>query len=82
MARRKKWLAEMGADLWREWFDRAEKLSKKMETSKISGIVLQDEDWETEEREDLRYKVELPGLTYKQVEEVVALLNQHLPIRS
>ena len=53
-----------------------------METSKISGIVLQDEDWETEDREDLRYKVELPGLTYKQVEEVVALLNQHLPIHN
>ncbi len=82
MARRKKWLAEMGADLWREWFDCAEKLIKKMETSKISGIVLQDEDWETEDREDLRYKVELPGLTYKQVEEVVALLNQHLPIHN
>lgn len=82
MARVKKWFAQMRADLWQEWFDRAEKLSRKLEACRISGIVAVDEDWETEDPEDLRYKVELPCLSFKQVEEVVALLNQPLPTKS
>ena len=72
----------MRADLWQEWFDRAEKLSKRLEACKINGIVVVDEDWETEDPEDLRYKVELPCLTLKQVEEVAALLNQPLLTKS
>lgn len=82
MARVKKWFAQMRADLWQEWFDRAEKLSKRLEACRINGIVVVDEDWETEDPEDLRYKVELPCLTFKQVEEVAALLNQLLLTKS
>ena len=82
MARVKKWFAQMRANLWQEWFDRAEKLSKQLEASRISGIVVVDEDWETEDPEDLRYKVELPCLTFKQVEEVASLLNQPFPTKS
>ena len=82
MSRVKKWFAQMRADLWQEWFDRAEKLSRQLEACRISGIVAVDEDWETQDREDLRYKVVFPCLTFKQVEEVVALLNQPLPTKS
>ena len=82
MARVKKWFAQMRADLWQEWFDRAEKLSKQLEACKVSRIVVVDEDWETEDPEDLRYKVELPCLTFKPVEEVFALLNHSLPAKS
>ena len=82
MARVKKWFAQMRADLWQEWFDRAEKLSKQLEACRSSGIVVVDEDWETEDPEDLRDKVELPCLTFKQVEEVATLLNQLLPTKS
>lgn len=82
MARVKKWFAQMQADLWQEWFNRAEKLSKQLETCKISGIVAVDEDWETQDPEDLRYKVELPCLTFKQVEEVASLLNQSLSVKA
>ena len=52
-----------------------------METCRISGIVAVDEDWETQDPDDLRYKVELPCLTFKQVEQVAALLNQPLPTK-
>lgn len=82
MARVKKWFAQMRADLWQEWFDRAEKLSKQLESCRISGVVAVDEDWETDDPADLRYKVELPCLTFKQVEEVVALLNQSVSTKS
>lgn len=81
MARVKKWFAQMRADLWQEWFDRAEELSRRLEACRINGIVAVDEDWETEDPEDLRYKVELPCLTCKQVEEVLALLNGPLPTK-
>lgn len=81
MARVRKWFSHMRTDLWQEWFDRAENLSKRLEVCRISGIVVVDEDWETQDPEDLRYKVELPCLTFKQVEEVAALLNQPLPTK-
>jgi hypothetical protein len=81
MARVKKWFAQMRTDQWQEWFDRAERLSKQLETCRISGVVGVDEDWETQDPEDLRYKVALPCLTFKQVEEVATLLNQPLPTK-
>ena len=47
MSRVRKWFAQMKADHWQEWLDRAERLGKRLKACGVSGIVVVDEDWET-----------------------------------
>jgi hypothetical protein len=77
-----KWVVALDNDVFERWQKRAEELDNQLEQEvrhlgvHISPSVTRDEVWDTEKEHDLRYRIQLAGLTQAQARQIVGALNE------
>jgi hypothetical protein len=77
-----KWVVALDNDVFERWQKRAEELDNQLEQEvrqlgiHISPSVTRDEVWDTEKESDLRYRIQLAGLTQAQARQIVGALKE------
>ena len=77
-----KWVVALENDVFERWQRRAEDLDNQLEKEirqtgvHISPSVTRDEVWDTEKESDLRYRIQLAGLTEAQTRQIVSVLKE------
>jgi len=77
-----KWVVALENDVFERWQKRAEELDNQLEKEvrqigvHISPSVTRDEVWDTEKESDLRYRIQLAGLTEAQTKQIVSVLKE------
>jgi hypothetical protein len=79
-----KWVVALDNDVFERWQKRAEELDNQLEQEvrhigvHISPSVTRDEVWDTEKEGDLRYRIQLAGLTQAQAKQIVSVLKDSI----
>jgi hypothetical protein len=77
-----KWVVALDNDVFERWQKLAEELDTHLEQQvkhlgvHISPSVLRDEVWDTKKESDLRYRIQLAGLTHAQAQQIANLLGE------
>lgn len=77
-----KWVVALDNDVFERWQKRAEELDNQLEQEvrqlgiHISPSVTRDEVWDTEKESDLRYRIQLAGLTQAQAKQIVSAMKE------
>ena len=79
-----KWVVALENDVFERWQRHAEELDHQLEQEvrqvgvHISPSVTRDEVWDTEKESDLRYRIQLAGLTQAQARQIVSILKERI----
>ena len=77
-----KWVVALEDDVFQRWQKHAEELDGQLEQQvkhlgvHISPSVQRDEVWDTNKESDLRYRIQLAGLTYAQAQQIANALGE------